>query len=118
MDYLLAHLLLKSYDDDRRGLLQRAANSFTAFLGKLNAYELLSKQNQQLLDKYLEDSSSFCLAPSNDAAGRRHVKVGRYQEEKKLKAQLEVSERCGAKSNQESNGCVGTLLSSNKQLSR
>jgi TAP42-like family len=90
VDYLLADLLLKSYGANRREQLQSAAELLEAFLTRLESYELLSKQNKDLLERYQEDRSSFQLAAAGDPNERRRVKVERWREEKGLKSKLEA----------------------------
>lgn len=90
VDYLLAELLLRSYDSNRQKLLQEASDLLEGFLRRLDTYELLSKQNKQLLDQYQDNPKTFQLASVADAAERRRIKVARFQEEKGLKTKLEV----------------------------
>jgi immunoglobulin-binding protein 1 len=90
VDYLLAELLVRTYGSNRQKLLQQASWLFENFLSRLDSYELLSKQNKQLLDQYQDDRKKFQLASATDAAERRRVKVARFQEEKALKTKLEV----------------------------
>ena len=89
MDYLLAELLLRSYDSNRQKLLQEASGLLENFLRRLDTYELLAKQNKRLLDQYQENPKTFQLASATDAAERRRIKVARFQEEKGLKTKLE-----------------------------
>jgi immunoglobulin-binding protein 1 len=92
VDYLLAELILKTYGANRQKLLQRASTLLEDFLTRLDAYELLSKQNKQLLEQYQANEKAFQLASTKDATERRRIKVARFQEEKALKAKLEVFE--------------------------
>ena len=92
VDYLLAELLLRTYGANRQRLLHQASELLENFLTRLDSYELLSNQNKQLLDQYQEDRKTFHLASVADAAERRRIKVMRFQEEKGLKAKLEVHE--------------------------
>jgi immunoglobulin-binding protein 1 len=90
VDFLLAQLLLRSYGSNRQKLLQQTSDMLEKFLTSLDSYDLLSKQSKDLLDRYQEDRKAFQLAPTTDAAERRRIKVARFQEEKSLKAKLEV----------------------------
>ena len=92
VDYLLAELLLRTYGSSRQTLLQEASELLESFLTQLDTYELLSKQNKQLLEMYQEDRKKFQLASLTDAAERRRIKVARFQEDKGLKTKLEVWE--------------------------
>jgi immunoglobulin-binding protein 1 len=87
---MLAELLLRTYDGDRQKLLQQTSGLLEGFLSRLDSYELLSKQNKNLLDQYQENRKTFKLASTADAAGRRRIKVERFKEEKELKVKLEV----------------------------
>lgn len=90
MGYLLAELLLRSYGANRQQLLQQASLMLERFLSRLDSYDLLSKENQKLLEKYQDSRETFQLASTADAAERRRIKVARFQEEKELKMKLEV----------------------------
>jgi immunoglobulin-binding protein 1 len=76
-------------------LLQQASELLENFLTRLESYELLSKQNNKLLDQYQDSRKGFQLASTTDAAERRRIKVARFQEEKGLKTKLEVNENSG-----------------------
>ena len=56
----------------------------------LDTYDLLSKSNKKLLEKYLEIRDDFSLISSTDSATRRDTKIARFKEEKELKLKLEV----------------------------
>lgn len=90
VDYLLAELLQRSYNSDREALLRRALQYYESFLSHLDDYDLLSPSDKKLYERYSESPSTFTLAPMNDAATRREVKVTRFREEKELKQKLEV----------------------------
>jgi hypothetical protein len=60
---------------------------------RLDEYDLLSPADKKLFERYLENPSAFTLAPMNDAATRREVKVARFRLEKELKQKLEVSRK-------------------------
>ena len=55
---------------------------------------MLSSGDRKLYETYNENPSSFSLAPVNDAAARREVKIARFREEKELKQKLEVGQSC------------------------
>lgn len=90
VDFLLAELLLRTYDANRQKVLKQVSTLLEKFLNRLDSYELLSEGNQRLRDQYQETRETFQLAPATDAAERRRVKVARFQEEKELKTKLEV----------------------------
>jgi immunoglobulin-binding protein 1 len=60
------------------------------FLNRLDNYGILSVENRKLYEQFSENRSSFQLASSKNMEERRKVKVARYQQEKSLKAKLEV----------------------------
>ena len=90
VDYMLAELLLKSYDDDREKALKRALGLFESFLTRLDQYGVLSVADRGLYERLLEDGSGFSLASQANAEERRKVKITRFQEEKAIKAKLQV----------------------------
>lgn len=65
---------------------------YEAFLSRLDNYGILSDQNRKLYERFLESRSSFQLASTSNVEERRKVKVARFQQEKGLKAKLEVCE--------------------------
>ena len=90
VDHLLAEMLLKSYDGDRRQTLHQASRLYDSFLTRLDQYNILSTNDKKLYDQFQESQASFALAASTNAEERRRVKVARFQEEKALKTRLEV----------------------------
>lgn len=70
--------------------LRHTQSLLDRFLDNLDNYELLSKTDQKSYWRFLEDRDSFSLVTSTDPAVRRNVKIGRFQQEKELKAKLEV----------------------------
>ena len=89
VDYVLAELLLKSYDDHREKALGRALELFDAFLTRLDQYRVLSVADRRLYERFQEDKSSFSLAAKANTEERRKIKIARFQEEKELKAKLQ-----------------------------
>ncbi|OJD12300.1 hypothetical protein AJ78_07076 [Emergomyces pasteurianus Ep9510] len=89
VDYILADLLQRSYDTDRIKSLQRSRDEYEKYLESLDQYGLLSPGDRKLYERYAESPWSFRLAPLNDAAARRNIKVSRFREEKELKHRLE-----------------------------
>ncbi|EAW13046.1 IGBP1/TAP42 family protein [Aspergillus clavatus NRRL 1] len=89
VDYLFADILQRSYTSDREATLRRALELYESYLARLDDYQLLKPNDKKLYDRYISNPTSFSLAPTNDAASRREVKVARFQEEKELKEKLE-----------------------------
>jgi immunoglobulin-binding protein 1 len=71
-------------------MLQNVLQLFEDFLSRLDNYGILSAENRKLYERFIEDRLSFQLASSANAEERRKVKVARFQQEKSLKAKLEV----------------------------
>lgn len=90
LEYHLAELVQRGPTSDREAVLRRALEQYETFLTRLDEYELLSGGDKKLLEQYMANPSTFTLAPMNDAAARRDVKVKRFREEKELKQRLEV----------------------------
>jgi len=67
---------------------------YEQFITRLDEYELLSAGDKKLFEQYMTNPSTFSLAPLNDAATRRDIKVRRLREEKELKQKLEVRLIC------------------------
>lgn len=94
LEYHLAELMQRAHGSDRESVLRRAAEQYEKFLMRLDEYGLLSGGDKKLWEQYMASPSSFTLAPANDAAARREVKVTRFREEKELKQKLEVCCDC------------------------
>jgi hypothetical protein len=90
LEYFLAELMQRAATSDRESSLKRALEQYEKFLGRLDEYELLSGGDKKLFEQYMANPSSWTLAPANDAAARREIKVTRFREEKELKQKLEV----------------------------
>ncbi|KAI1916607.1 Type 2A phosphatase-associated protein 42 [Ophidiomyces ophidiicola] len=75
--------------DDRLKNAQRVRERYEAFLELLDQYGILPAADKKFHEQYLESPDTFSLAPANDAAARRNVKVARFREEKELKQKLE-----------------------------
>ncbi|PGH26985.1 hypothetical protein AJ80_01369 [Polytolypa hystricis UAMH7299] len=89
LDYHLADILQRSYSADRLKSLQRIQAAYEKYMENLDHYGLLSQTDKKLYERYSNNPKEFSLAPLNDAASRREVKVTRFREEKDLKQKLE-----------------------------
>lgn len=89
IDYRLGELIVKLDARDRRTTLRRARETYERFLGLLDRYGLLSKEDRELHERYLEGPSSFSTASVTDMAARRQTKIARYKEGKRLREKLE-----------------------------
>lgn len=90
LEYHLAELMQRGATSDRESVLKRALEHYEKYLMRLDEYMLLPAGDKKLFEQYLANPTSFTLAPSNDAAARREIKVNRFREEKELKQKLEV----------------------------
>ncbi|OOQ89331.1 putative TOR signaling pathway regulator (TapA) [Penicillium brasilianum] len=93
LEYHLAELTQRGLTADREATLRRALEQYETFITRLDEYELLSAGDKKLFEQYMANSSTFTLAPLNDAAARRDIKVRRFREEKELKQKLEYLAR-------------------------
>lgn len=90
IQYYVAELTLRDSITDRRAVLKRAQDSYANFLSLLDAYSILSKSDQKLQEQYLNNRDEFFLLFGRDAISRRNTKIARYNQEKQLKAKLEL----------------------------
>lgn len=90
VEYHLAELIQRAPSPDRESILRRGLEQYEKFLLRLDEYGILSGGDKKLFERYMADPSAFVLAPMNDAAARREIKVTRFREEKELKQKLEV----------------------------
>ena len=58
----------------------------------LDTYRVLSRDDNKLYERYIEDRDGFSLMQSNDPGTRRDVKIARFRKEKELTEKLEVYE--------------------------
>ncbi|GLI72649.1 type 2A phosphatase-associated protein 42 [Penicillium ochrochloron] len=93
LEYHLAELSQRGPSADREATLRRALEQYERFITRLDEYELLSAGDKKLFGQYMANPSTFTLAPLNDAAARRDIKVRRFREEKELKQKLEYLAR-------------------------
>lgn len=91
IDYLLAELKFKAYDQNRLASLKRCLWLLESFLERLDLYNMLSATDRKLFEKFRENRSSFSLVATSNAEERRKIKIARFQEERDLKKKLEVS---------------------------
>ena len=90
LEYHLAELMQRGASSHRESVLRRALEQYEKYLMRLDEYLLLPGGDKKLFEQYMANPTSFTLAPSNDAAARREIKVTRFREEKELKQKLEV----------------------------
>ncbi|KAK8161001.1 TAP42-like protein [Phyllosticta citrichinensis] len=92
IDFYIAELVprIKATSPDfRKSNLQKARHYYAKFLKLLDSYDLLSKSDAQLFEKYTDAPDSFSTASTTDAAARRDTKIARFRAEKEMKTKLE-----------------------------
>ncbi len=82
--------MLKDSVSDRQSVLKRAQEAFASYLDLLEKYNLLSRKDKLLLDRFLDSPDEFALMSSNDATARRDTKIARLKQEKELRFKLEA----------------------------
>ena len=97
LEYHHAELIQRAATSDREAVLRRALEQYETFLNRLDEYELLAAGDKKLFAQYMANPTTFTLAPANDAAARRDIKVRRFREEKELKQKLEVRDDLGSR---------------------
>ena len=90
VDYMIADLYIRSYNATREATLRAALGLFESFLERLDQYSVLSRADRELFGRFQEEKSTFRLVTKDNAEERRKSKISRFQEEKVLKAQLQV----------------------------
>lgn len=71
-------------------MLHSSREHYEKFLKLLDSYDILSREDARLYERYREKPDSFSTASVTDAAARRQTKINRFKEEKALKQKLEV----------------------------
>ncbi|KAF2838658.1 type 2A phosphatase-associated protein 42 [Patellaria atrata CBS 101060] len=89
IEFHLAELVLKITGGDRKSYLNRSRTHLERFLKRLDSYDILSKTDSRLYQKYEDAPDAFSTASTTDAAARRDIKIARFREEKELKKKLE-----------------------------
>ncbi|KAL8740729.1 MAG: hypothetical protein Q9190_006598 [Brigantiaea leucoxantha] len=89
INYYLAELFQRENVLGRKTALELAQAAYGRYLKLLDSYEMLSKANAKLHERYLENPDEFALVPSSDPAELRNTKILRFKQEKELKLKLE-----------------------------
>ena len=90
IDFWLGTLCARQQSSERKSALQQSQSAYDRYLGRLDDYELLSKDDKKRYERFQEDRATFSLLGTGDATQRRNAKIARYKQEKQLKQQLEV----------------------------
>lgn len=88
-DYYLGEMIIKDSGSSRKGVLQRAREAYERYLGLLDNYGMLSKNDKKLYERYLENRDEFTLHSPTDPTSRRDTKIARLKQEKELELKLE-----------------------------
>jgi hypothetical protein len=72
--------------------LRQAQDYYGNFLTRVDQYDLLSRTDEQLLERWRSDRDSFELLATagTDGAARRGQKIARYQVRKQLEQKVKV----------------------------
>ncbi|RMZ75672.1 hypothetical protein DV737_g5165, partial [Chaetothyriales sp. CBS 132003] len=87
--YVLAELRLRSYDNQRLAGLRRASQLLEEFLARLDQYRMLTKNEQELFERFQQQRSSFSISSAAGPEEKRRIKISRFQQEKALKQKLQ-----------------------------
>ncbi|KAI9756899.1 MAG: hypothetical protein M4579_003653 [Chaenotheca gracillima] len=89
IDYHLSQLIPKRSSSNRKLVLHQARHASERFLELLDTYRILSRDDRQLHEQYLDSPDKFSTASTTDPAARRNTKIARFREEKELKQKVE-----------------------------
>ena len=90
IDYWLGNLHVRQQSPERKSALQQSQGAYDRYLGRLDDYDLLSRDDKKLYERFQEDKTIFSLLGTGDATQKRNTKIARYRQEKELQQQLEV----------------------------
>ena len=90
IDYWLGDLIPRQRSSARKPLLQQSRGAYERYLGRLEDYDLLSKDDKKLDERFQENKAAFSLLGNGDATQKRNIKIARYRQEKDLKQKFEV----------------------------
>ncbi|KAL8832794.1 MAG: hypothetical protein Q9170_004739 [Blastenia crenularia] len=93
IDHFLGELIKGDNSKDRKSVLQQAKIAYERYLKLLDNYDMLSKADNDLYQRYLSDRNDFSLLSTSDPTGRRNTKISRYKHEQELKLKLEYLAR-------------------------
>lgn len=87
-NHYLGELLRQSSTTDRKTVLQQAQTAYELYLKLLDTYDMLSKADTKLYQRYLSNRDDFSLLSTSDPTARRNTKITRYKQEQELKLKL------------------------------
>ncbi|KAL8861764.1 MAG: hypothetical protein Q9178_001965 [Gyalolechia marmorata] len=88
INYYLGELLREDSITNRKAVLQQAQTAYELYLKLLDTYDMLSKADSKLYQRYLSSSDDFSLLSTSDPTARRNTKIARYKQEQELKLKL------------------------------
>lgn len=90
--YYLADLTLRRTAElsARKDILIQGRAYYDRFLKLLDSYDILSKSEVALYERYTESRDDFSVVATSDMVARRAEKIAKLKEEKELKRKLEV----------------------------
>ncbi|KAI4124741.1 MAG: hypothetical protein LQ338_004659 [Usnochroma carphineum] len=89
INHFLGDLIRRDCSADRKVVLQEAQAAYERYLKLLDRYDMLSKADSDLYQRYLSERGDFSLLSASDATARRNTKIARYKQEQELKLKLE-----------------------------
>ena len=90
IDYWLGDLIPRQRSSARKPLLQQSQGAYERYLGRLEDYDLFSKDDKKLYERFQENKAAFSLLGNGDTTQKRNIKIARYRQEKDLKQKFEV----------------------------
>ena len=90
VDYFLGDLIPKQITVDRKTLLHEAQDAYGQYLHRLDRYDMLSKSDRKVYEKWQDNRDTFSVLTGSDASKKRETKVARFRQEKELTQKLEV----------------------------
>ena len=88
INHCLGELLRQDSTTDRKTALQQAQTAYERYLKLLDTYDILSKADSKLYQRYLSNRNDFSLLSTSDPTARRNTKITRYKQEQELKLKL------------------------------
>ena len=83
--------MLRHNASNRKAVLGRSREAYKRYLDLIDKYDIFTKDQKKMHERYLDSPESFSTASTTDAGARRETKVARFKEEKELRRKLEVS---------------------------
>ncbi|KAL8854374.1 MAG: hypothetical protein Q9221_000861 [Calogaya cf. arnoldii] len=88
INHYLGELLRQDSTTNRKTLLQQSQTAYELYLKLLDTYDMLSKADAKLYQRYLSSRDDFSLLSISDPTARRNTKISRYKQEQELNLKL------------------------------